>query len=95
MVAEARRPTVGSRCDRVPADGVPVGLTPLRLLAAQRPTELGHRRSPWHMVVGFPAVHGFELWLGERRGHVDIVRPPPASWRKRTRRPGAGRVLDI
>ena len=33
----------------------------------------GQLRSPRHMVVGFPAVHGLELLLGENLPHVDIV----------------------
>ena len=65
---------VGLRHDRLRTDRVPVSLAPLRLVEAQRSAELGHRRSPRHVVVRFPAVRSLELLLGNSRGHVDIVR---------------------
>ncbi len=69
----SRRRTLGSRCDRLRADRVPVGFTPLRLVVAQRSTKLGQLRSPRHAVFGFPAMRGHELLLGESRDHADIV----------------------
>ncbi len=69
----SRRRTLGSRCDRLRADRVPVGFTPLRLVVAQPSTKLGQLRPPRHAVFGFPAVRGDELLLGESRDHADIV----------------------
>ena len=60
---------------------MPVGLTPLRLVVAQPPTELGHRRLPRHMVVGFPAVRGLELLPGENLAHAGILEPTLRSQR--------------
>src|SRR6266508_3615432 len=40
-----------------------VSFTPSRLVEAQPPAELGHRRSPRHPVVRFPAVRGLECGL--------------------------------
>src|SRR5258705_13399322 len=47
------------------AIGVRLGPMPMRLVVAQRPTRLGHPRSPRHPVVGLPAVRGFDLLLGD------------------------------
>jgi hypothetical protein len=42
---------------------VPVRLTPLRLVKAQPPAELGHLRTSRHPVLRFPAVRRLELFL--------------------------------
>jgi hypothetical protein len=81
----SRRPTVGSRRDRLRADGVPAGLTPLPLVVTRPSTELGQRRSPRHVVVGFPAVHGLEHLPGESRDHVETMAPRRRAIRPATR----------
>ena len=48
--------TVGPGSDRLRTDGMPVGLTPLRLVVAHPSAERGHLRTPWYVVVAFPAV---------------------------------------
>jgi hypothetical protein len=76
---EARRSTFGSRRDRLRTDRVPVSFTPLCLVVAQPPPELGQLRSPRDMIFGFPAVRGLELLLGGIRSQVDIVESTSAT----------------
>src|ERR1700674_80968 len=68
--------------DRLRANGVSMGLTPLRLVVAQPSTEVGQAGSLRYPVLCFPGVRGLELFLGETR---QFLHPAPFSAKRATR----------